>query len=340
MNNYNFLIVLCGLPSSGKSSFSEILKVKIENDSGLDSGLDSKLKEDRQLVKIVDFDKVRYDKFGENFFPEQELKIRNESLEEIKKHLENKTENNNDKIVISDDINYYTTMRHQHKKIAEELRIPFFIVYISTPLENCLVWNSKRGTKVPNSVIEKISKKFDIPGNKYLWDKPVISIDLSLRDINKSAEKTWDIIQKIIKRGNNSKLKIEHFNMVRNEESNYIEQLDIFTKRLVNLLIIFLKNKKHINRYNNLNDISDIILKVQPSVFDNYNDIIEMIANDKKLNDAFLDFVLNYSGKFDVIAKKRKELVVKIKKDKNYMNNCEKIDFNDIFNNFFKLLIT
>jgi tRNA uridine 5-carbamoylmethylation protein Kti12 len=152
LNRKNYLIILTGLPASGKTTFAKTLEKIIE--------------EQREFqVKIVDPDLIRYKLTGNQFRPELEQKVRRKSLKEVEKYLKQNY------IVISDDLNYYTSMRHELKVIAEKLHLQYFIIHISTPREICLEWNKKRGKPIPDEVIIEISKKFDNFDN-YEWDKP------------------------------------------------------------------------------------------------------------------------------------------------------------------------
>ena len=160
MRNQNFLICLVGLPSSGKSTFAKALKIVLK-----------KKYYDLDVI-IIDPDLIRQritpDKFNHNL----EHLVRSKNLEIIRSELE---KNN---IVISDDLNYYSSMRHDLKSIADNLNIDFFIIHIATPIEICLKWNENRGKPIPNNVIRKIQDKFD-NFNRYNWDHPIVSYNIS-----------------------------------------------------------------------------------------------------------------------------------------------------------------
>lgn len=174
--NQNFLICLVGLPASGKTTFAKKLKKFIEQ------------KQDDFKVKIIDPDKIRNTLTPDEFDYQQEQLVRKYNLDEIRKSLEKGY------VVISDDLNYYSSMRHDLKLITEELNLNFFIIYISTPLEMCLQWNEKRGKILPDSVIKKIARKFD-NFDKYKWDYPIASINLA--EVKNFDDILTNIINKI-----------------------------------------------------------------------------------------------------------------------------------------------
>ena len=156
----NFLICLVGLPASGKTSFAKNFKKFLEQNR------------DNPKVKIIDPDIIRDALTPDKFDYQQEQLVRKYNLGEVKKGLKEGY------IVISDDLNYYSSMRHDLKLITEDVNLSFFIIHISTPLEICLKWNEKRGGLLPESVIKDVARKFD-SFDKYKWDYPMASINLS-----------------------------------------------------------------------------------------------------------------------------------------------------------------
>ncbi|MFX1496412.1 MAG: adenylyl-sulfate kinase [Promethearchaeota archaeon] len=160
MINRNFLIILVGLPASGKSTIATILKHIIEK------------RYENVNVEIIDTDQIRYSINPNKFNYKKEQLVRKKSLNKVKNELKRGS------IVISDDLNYYTSMRHDLKQIAENYKKKYFIIHIATPLEKCIEWNKNRGFFIPQEVIFNISKKFDHFDN-YNWDSPLISIDPS-----------------------------------------------------------------------------------------------------------------------------------------------------------------
>ncbi|MHA2325294.1 MAG: hypothetical protein ACXACB_07840, partial [Promethearchaeota archaeon] len=86
------------------------------------------------------------------------------------------------------DLNYYSSMRHDLKKLADNFHIKLFIIYISTPFNVCIKWNNTRKKPIPNKIIKKIHQKFD-KFTKYNWDSPVAEYDLSqIKDLEVKAE--------------------------------------------------------------------------------------------------------------------------------------------------------
>ncbi|TFG25829.1 MAG: adenylyl-sulfate kinase [Promethearchaeota archaeon] len=199
----NFLIILAGFPASGKSTLAKELKLIIEKCSV-------------RSVKIVDPDLIRSE-IAPRFDFKLEQKVRKRHLELIEISLSNGI------IPISDDLNYYSSMRHQLKEIAERLNKKFFIIHVSTPFETCLSWNNVRGNPIPNSVIKKIHKKFDY-FHRYQWDTPVFKIDMSKVDNLESY---------VIDLLNSLDLKSKEENVISPISDNFAQKLDVVTRQIV-----------------------------------------------------------------------------------------------------------
>ncbi|MFX1503612.1 MAG: AAA family ATPase [Promethearchaeota archaeon] len=236
--NQNFLICLVGLPSSGKSTFANLLKVVLKNKF---SNLDA---------KIIDPDIIRNKLTPNKFDHEKEYIVRNEKLTIIKRELEGGN------IVISDDLNYYSSMRHDLKDIAENLKKSFFIIHIATPIETCLKWNELRGEPIPNEVIRKVRDKFD-KFDKYNWDYPIATYDLSeLIDIEFEIKKLVDNLEdwtfffnkKIVSNKNTSNIYNENLDKITRI---YVGKLLLnrsflhLKKKIIKLRKIYVKNNKN-----------------------------------------------------------------------------------------------
>lgn len=202
---------MVGLPASGKSTIATIIKHIIEK------------KHENVNVEIVDTDQIRDSLNPNKFNYQKEQLVRKESLNKIKTELKRGS------IVISDDLNYYTSMRHDLKQIAENNKKKFYIIHIATPLEKCIEWNKNRGLPIPQEVIYNINKKFDY-FNSYTWDKPLISINPSKSmDLEKELNKIVILIEE--------KLAIKainkHAERKRNSKQRYHEKLDRITRDLI-----------------------------------------------------------------------------------------------------------
>ncbi len=212
----NFLICLVGLPASGKTTFAYQLKETME-----------KVIETFKVI-IIDPDKIRDKLSPKKFDYSKEQIVRERNFKAIHTSLK---EGN---IVISDDLNYYSSMRHDLKEIADRLEIKFFIIHIATPLKICLSWNKKRGKPIPNSVIKKVYNKFDT-FDKYNWDNPLIEYDPS--SDHSTKEKIDEVLNTIIEKlifELTSERQIENLSKDSNINN---EKLDRVTREIVGDLL-------------------------------------------------------------------------------------------------------
>ena len=213
---FNYLICLVGFPASGKSTFAQKFKEIMEQ------------KSDNCSVTIIDPDIIRESITSGKFNHEKEKSVRKKNLKAIKKALISGD------IVVSDDLNYYSSMRHDLMEIAETLKRGFFIIHIATPLETCLKWNEKRGKKVPNAVIQDVSNKFD-EFNRYKWDLPLYTIDLSR--VPNLSEKMVDIINMICNSVDKSNGSSSKDFEVQDHSNPYNERLEKITRKFVGDLL-------------------------------------------------------------------------------------------------------
>lgn len=171
------LIILMGLPSSGKSTVAKLLAKELFNQY-------------KFLSIVIGTDDIRclFPSQLEAFDPNLEPFIKNLTQTLIKFCLKNNY------LVINDDMNYYKSMRHELKQIAEEFAAHFILIHVQIPLEIALEWNKKRGLPIPQDVISKVNERFDKPGD-YQWDTPLLTIQAD-EDPPESAVKK--IIPKLI----------------------------------------------------------------------------------------------------------------------------------------------
>jgi len=176
-----FLIILCGIPCAGKSTLAKGIADLLENKY-------------EYSATVVTSDTFRHmtPTYQYRFEAELEQFVRDATYETIRTGLKHGL------IVISDDINYYASIRRHLVRIAEQCKADYAIIYVNTPLETALEWNKKRGEPVPNSLIEEIYYKLDEPGKEYKWDKPLLVLDPSKTSLQEMTENaTTKILEKI-----------------------------------------------------------------------------------------------------------------------------------------------
>ncbi len=167
----SFLVILCGIPCSGKSTFAKEVANLLE-----------KRFEYSAVVVTSDTFRRMIPTYQYRFEPKLEQFVRDATYEIIRNGLRNGL------LVISDDINYYASIRRRLVRMAQECRADYVIIYINTPLEAAKEWNRKRGEPIPNTLIEDIYYKLDEPGKEYKWDMPFMVLDPSKSRVQELAE--------------------------------------------------------------------------------------------------------------------------------------------------------
>lgn len=171
-----FLVILCGLPSSGKTTLATRLALLMERNGAPTAVVGSDAF--RRMMPL----------YQECFPPDREPMIRRLTLRTIAFFLGRGVS------VVSDDTNYYSSMRHELVELARRTGAIYAIVSIETPLRVALKWNEERGLPIPQSVIKSISEKFERPGSRYKWDRCLASFDLSKTPADEAAEKVLRLL--------------------------------------------------------------------------------------------------------------------------------------------------
>ncbi len=197
-----FLLALCGLPASGKSALADAIQKALNSN-----------------VTIVRTDEWRGDSYYTDWKPEKEAVVRKNALTRVENLIERKMS------VIHDDTNYYNSMRHELFRVAVKYECRFAVVHVSTPIDMALLWNRERiETRIPDSVIEGINKRFDLPGRRYLWDDAIL-------EVNMATENLDVVIPEIVECLN--ELEPAREPTPQSVTSNEFERLDVETRRAV-----------------------------------------------------------------------------------------------------------
>jgi len=237
-----YLLVLCGIPSSGKTTLAtkllEYLSTELE-------------------VKLVSTDKWRDDTYYSDFTPEKENEVREKALAETRMHISEGL------TVIHDDTNYYASMRHELYILAMESEYCFGIIHVDVPLQVATKWNNLRDRPLPEEVITRIHERFDIPGSKYAWDKP-------LETINPSKRKPEEMLPKIVKRMK----KLEPLEFPKKAIPGYAEFYDKLTRQIVNK---FLRESKNMRENSMVSEIRKEVLQLAISGNMTTDDVEQML---------------------------------------------------------------
>jgi len=221
-SKYSVLILLIGLPASGKSVLAKKLKENLKNKHCLNK------------VHIIDTDIIRFRLFGTEFCHTNEKF----TIEEKKNEVFEKLYPGN--IIIVDDLHYLTSMRHEFYEMCKKKRTIYIPIYLSTSVSQCKKWNNLRGLPVPQKVIDEVASKFDIPGKKYHWDRTQLNFDPTSQKINEFVKESILFIEEKLKKEINSLSKnksIQKIQTVTNEKSKEISTFDKSSRIIIHKII-------------------------------------------------------------------------------------------------------
>jgi selenocysteine-specific elongation factor len=208
--SYPYLLILCGLPSSGKTTISKHVASLLEDKHGIPT----------MVVSSDDFrDMLSYS--SKAFKPERETPVKVLYEKAIATGLENSF------LVISDDMNYYKSMRSDLRQIAKRSGADYDMVFVDTPVEVAIKWNQERGLPIPQSLIEEINQKFDPPKGDYKWDNPLVVVDPS----EQSSEEIANIIVAAVLKRLENPIRSKPKKVVEDEKSQRARGIERETRK-------------------------------------------------------------------------------------------------------------
>ncbi len=205
---YQFLLAICGLPASGKTTLANALWNRSK---------------DYLDVQLISTDMWRDEAFYSDFQPWKEQKVRERARIETQDFLLIGDS------IVHDDTNYYASMRHELYEMARFVGCFFGVIHVTTPLEVALEWNRQRTSNIPDEVIERIDERFDLPGSKYAWDQPIFKFNPLTMNTTKAVDEIVEILGKaepsyITERKKYQELKNDYDAVSRNVVATFLRE--------------------------------------------------------------------------------------------------------------------
>ena len=159
------LVVLCGIPGSGKTTIAQQIHTKFDS-------------EPRPTIHNVAFDDGIANKevWSERTFADS----RKTGLDTVKLYLENSSSLSCDTVILVDDIMYLHSMRREMYVLARDYGAHhLLIVHVTTDIDVALARNAIRdvSTKVDEESIRRMFDRFEQPNHKLVHEKHVVHID-------------------------------------------------------------------------------------------------------------------------------------------------------------------
>ncbi|KAF4737919.1 hypothetical protein FOZ62_022696 [Perkinsus olseni] len=219
----NVVVVLCGLPASGKSTLAEKLRVGRS-----------------EAIHVVDYDAINRRLLGEKDTPKNEFdpeiwrQSRQLALEEMRTILGRAGKS----IVIMDDNHFLRSMRKSVSKAAWEAGAGVCCVFVDCPLEVCLRRNFNRSSgRVPSGVITSMFEVMEVPerGNGQAegqvgWERkiPVVHVKNSHEDSLSEIDHAIDLARQQV---------IPEFRDSEPEPVTEVEQCETRMRRVVSSVV-------------------------------------------------------------------------------------------------------
>jgi len=156
------LLVLCGYPSSGKTTITN----RIVED----------LKERGFNDVVVVSDRSINDNFSKNSYNnfKQEKENRNALRSTVQRFLDKKT------FVICDSLNYVKGFRYELFCLAKNSETTYAVLFLEANADTCCWLNSfsDKESQYPHELLYDLVNRFEKPNIKNRWDSPLFSIEI------------------------------------------------------------------------------------------------------------------------------------------------------------------
>lgn len=154
------LVIVCGYPSSGKTTVSNRLKTYLEEEK----------KKNVILISENDLvDKNKNEIFGDST---KEKPIRSSLRADVERFI------SRDNIIILDGLNYIKSSRYELFCLIKASKTLHCVVQCCYPSEMCIKWNESRpdSVKYTKEIFDAIVMRFEEPDSRNRWDSPLFTV--------------------------------------------------------------------------------------------------------------------------------------------------------------------
>ena len=208
------LVLLVGVPASGKTTFCNKLLLNNYQKSSVFSTVDRGFRNHSLFIHVC-FDSIialeDQRKYAESAYTDSSAKQMKGARDSILKDVESLLEfllntefsllklkdivkcfgfttsscspdcHIRNVVILMDDNFYYRSMRHQYYLLAFKHKVSFCQVFFECPLQKAIQYNSQRSQKIPSSVILKMHDRLQPPSSDISWEKLTLIFTASTR---------------------------------------------------------------------------------------------------------------------------------------------------------------
>lgn len=250
-NNEICIVVLIGLPGSGKSTFCQLYKKHLETEpvNVVHVSYDDiiPLEKQAEMATGQEEDGGKWKKERENIVTAVEKFIHHLKAEDdqtnldcqLKKQFKDVVKGKRT-LVLIDDNNYLRSMRYYYHQVARKCQVGFCQLFFQAGVSDCKQLNSKRQEhlRVPDKVIETMAAKLEQPNPfKNSWESFSFTIPLTVGD---KVEWNYEMVDSVVNLGFDNPVKPLPDNSLEKEASrvacdaSLVHQADKLLRSFVN----------------------------------------------------------------------------------------------------------
>lgn len=223
------LVVICGQPSSGKSTAASCLAEALKDT------------ESKPSVRIIDetaFHLNRNQSYA-NMTAEKNLRgvLRSEVDRSVSK----------DTIIIVDSLNSIKGYRYELWCLARSTGIRYCVLFCDVEEPCCRKWNQERREREEPSyddrIIEDLVRRFEKPDRRNRWDSPLFELWPSRDGIEKSSDAIVEAVSYLTKKVDSKTRDVKILQPTiatqnaRSSEANSLYEMDKATQEVINVIV-------------------------------------------------------------------------------------------------------
>ncbi|KAG0242500.1 protein KTI12 [Mortierella sp. GBAus27b] len=216
------LVILSGLPSSGKTRRAQELKTFFETRLASQNQDESTSKPKEYRIHVVNDESLNLNKHVSYNTAADEKKARGALISAVERLL------SKDDVVIVDSLNYIKGFRYQLYCVARAIGTPHCVVFCGCLPDVARGWNKESGA-YPEKIFEELIVRFEEPDSRTKWDSPLFVI---VPEDQLPENEIWDAV--ILK-----KPKPPNLSTVVKvvQETNYLYEFDQTTQNVIQAVL-------------------------------------------------------------------------------------------------------
>ena len=197
------IVLLIGLPASGKSTFAKLLQKKLQDKEdfvSIHAEYDDliSLEKQKEYAEDSDNDKWKSERKAILQNVDNFISCQNDSFVKLKLD-KNANREKDTLIVVIDDNNYYNSMRYEYFQLARKHEISFCQFHLDMEFQKAMDLNNQRPSEkiIPKEVIENMASKLEAPNPlKNSWEQFSFQIPLkNITDLSDFLEMSIGMIE-------------------------------------------------------------------------------------------------------------------------------------------------